>query len=271
MWRGAAVHGVCGRKITNCQVGVFAAYASGKGHAFIDRGLYLPQDWTKNPARLAAAHVPEQVKFATKPRIAAGMIRRAVEAGVPFSWVVADTVYGVGEIEMLLRREGRGYVLGANATDLFNSWGRLPVVSGTAQEIAQGLAPAAWHRLSAGEGTKGARLYDWAYLSLADLGADEFNKGLVGTWTRGLLVRRGITDGGKLAYFSTWCPKGTGIETLVAVEGRRWAIEPTLSAGRSRKSGASRPASRKPASAPPTSSHGRSGAGRTKPPHSTHI
>lgn len=152
------------------------------------------------------------------------MIRRAIDAGVPFSWVVADTVYGVGEIEMLLRREGKGYVLGANATDQFNSWGARPLVSGTAEEIAQGLAPAAWHRLSAGEGTKGARLYDWAYLELADLGADEFNENLVGTWTRGLLVRRGIADG-KLAYFSTWCPEGTGIEALVAAEGWRWAIE----------------------------------------------
>lgn len=211
-------------KITNCQVGVFAAYASGKGHAFIDRRLYLPQDWTKSLARLAAAHVPGEVKFATKPRIAASMIRHAIDAGVPFAWVVADTVYGVSEIEMLLRREGRSYVLGANATDLFNSWGRLPPVSGTAEQIACGLAPSAWQRLSAGEGTKGPRLYDWAYVQLADLEADEFNPALRGTWTRGLLVRRGI-GGGKLAYFSTWCPKGTGAEALVAAEGQRWAVE----------------------------------------------
>jgi SRSO17 transposase len=79
-------------------------------------------------------------------------------------------------------------------------------------------------RLSAGEGTKGARLYDWAYLELADLEADEFNPALMGTWTRGLLIRRNLT-GGELAFFSTWCPAGTAIQTLVAVEGRRWAIE----------------------------------------------
>src|SRR3954466_5371751 len=76
---------------------------------------------------------------------------------------------------------------------------------------------------SAGEGTKGARLYDWAYLELADLAADEFNATLRGTWTRGLLIRRSLTDGG-LAFFSTWCPAGTPIQTLVSVEGRRWAI-----------------------------------------------
>ena len=71
-------------KITNCQIGAFAAYVSGEGHALIDRALYLPKDWTKDPARMRAAHVPEGVKFATKPRLAADMIERAIGAGVPF-------------------------------------------------------------------------------------------------------------------------------------------------------------------------------------------
>jgi len=164
------------------------------------------------------------VSFATKPRLALDMIERAIEAGVPFVWVAADTVYGTGEIEMALRRAGRGYVLGTNATQPFNSWVGKPVVYGTAEEIAQALDASAWRRLSAGEGTKGARLHDWAYLELADLDADEFNPALSGTWTRGLLIRRDIADGG-CAYFSTWCPAGTAIETLVAVEGKRWAIE----------------------------------------------
>ncbi len=211
-------------KITNCQVGVFAAYASRHGHAFIDRVLYLPRAWTDDAARMRAAHVPQEVGFATKPRLALDMAERAINAGVAFAWVAADTVYGTGEVEMALRRAGKGYVLGTNATQLFNSWGAKPVVSGTAEQIAQGLDAAAWQRLSAGEGTKGARLYDWAYLELADLDADEFNEALSGTWTRGLLVRRSLADG-KCAYFSTWCPAGTSIEALVAVEGRRWAIE----------------------------------------------
>ena len=145
-------------------------------------------------------------------------------AGVPFGWVTADSVYGVGELEMKLRQAGKGYVLGVHANSQFNSWGREPVVAGTAETIAQTLAPAAWQRLSAGEGTQGARLYDWAYLDLADLEADDVHPGLSGTWTRGLLIRRSITDN-DLAYFTTWCPAGTSIETLVAVEGRRWAIE----------------------------------------------
>src|ERR687884_114500 len=98
-------------KITNCQIGVFAAYVSDKGHAFIDRQLYLPKAWTGDPARMTAAHVPAGITFATKPQLALGMVERAIAAGVPFAWVTADTVYGVGEIELALRRAYKGYVL----------------------------------------------------------------------------------------------------------------------------------------------------------------
>jgi SRSO17 transposase len=211
-------------KITNCQIGVFAAYVSGKGHAFIDRALYLPKAWTSDPARMAGAHVPPDTLFATKPVLALTMIARAIAAGVPFAWVTADTVYGTGEVEIALRRAGKGYVLGVSATSQFNSWGAKPPVAGTAAEIADKLDPAAWHRLSAGAGAKGERLFDWAYLELADLEAAEYNQTLSGLWTRGLLIRRNIADG-DLAFFTIWCPVGTGMETLVAVEGRRWAIE----------------------------------------------
>jgi SRSO17 transposase len=200
-------------KITTCQIGVFAAYVSDKGCAFIDRQLYLPQDWTNKPERRTAAHVPASIRFVTKPEIAAQMIERALAASVPFAWVATDTVYGVGKVEMLLRRAGKGYVLGAHATDRFNSWIDKPEV-----------APGAWKRLSAGDGTKGPRLYDWAYLELADLEAAEYNEELTGLWTRGLLIRRNLSDQ-DLAFFSTWCPAGTPIEELVRVEGRRWAIE----------------------------------------------
>ena len=70
-------------KITNCQVGVFAAYVSRHGHAFIDQALYLPKSWTDDPIRMEAAHVPEGVGFATKPALALRMIARALDAGVP--------------------------------------------------------------------------------------------------------------------------------------------------------------------------------------------
>src|SRR5918994_2948322 len=142
-------------KITNCQIGVFAAYVSGRGHAFIDRALYLPKAWADDPVRRAAAHVPQQIAFATKPHLARGMIERAIAAGVPFAWVVGDSIYGVSEVEMALRRAGKGYVLGVNATSQFNSWGTKPPVAGTAAEIASTLDPTAWRRLSAGGGGQG--------------------------------------------------------------------------------------------------------------------
>jgi SRSO17 transposase len=211
-------------KITNCQIGVFATYASRHGHAFIDRRLYLPKAWTDNPARMAAAHVPPGTLFATKPALARQMIERAIGADVPFSWVAADTVYGVGDIEMALRRAGKGYVLGVASSHYFGSWIDKPPVAGTAEDIATGLDASAWKRLSAGEGTKGPRLHDWAYCELADMDAGEYDETRSGLWTRGLLIRRNIADG-DLAFFTTWAPAGTGIETLVKVEGHRWAIE----------------------------------------------
>jgi SRSO17 transposase len=211
-------------KITNCQIGVFAAYVSHHGHAFIDRALYLPKDWTDDSERLAAAHVPEGVGFATKPEIARKMIARSIAAKVPFSFVAADSVYGTGSIETMLRKAGKGYVLGVAANHVFHSWGKKQLIGGTAAKIAQTLPGSAWRRLSSGEGTKGARLHDWGYVELADLDVGEYNIALSGEWTRGLLIRRNIADG-DFAFFSTWCPKGTPIKKLVAVEGHRWAIE----------------------------------------------
>lgn len=97
----------------------------------------------------------------------------------------------IERIDQWVASAGKGYVLGVKSDHHFGSWGSEPPVAGKAEEIAQDLDPGAWKRLSAGQGTKGARLHDWA----------------------------------NLAFFTTWCPAGTGIQALVAVEGRRWAIE----------------------------------------------
>ena len=176
------------------------------GHAFIDRALYLPKTWTDDPVRMAAAaHVPDDTTFATKPALAVGMIERAIAAGVPFAWVAADSVYGIGHVEMVLRRAGKGYVLGVDSSHHFRSWQRKPPVAGTAEEIAGAIDPSRWQRLSAGDGTKGARLHDWAYCELADLDAAEYDDASSSLWTRGLLIRRNIADR-DLAFFSTWCP-----------------------------------------------------------------
>jgi SRSO17 transposase len=209
-------------KIANCQIGVFACYVSRHGHAFIDRAL--PKAWADDPARMKAAHVPEKTAFATKPALALGMIERAIAASAPFAWVAADSVYGVGDVEMALRRAGKGYVLGINSNHSIKFWGKGGSAGATAGDIAQNLPSAGWRRLSAGEGTKGPRLYDWAYVALANLDCSAYGASRTGPWTRGLLIRRTIADQ-DLAFFSTWAPAGTSIEKLVRVEGCRWAIE----------------------------------------------
>ena len=106
-------------KLTNCQIGVFAAYVSRYGHAFIDRALYLPKSWTSDPARRVAAHVPAAIGFATKPQLGGQMIRRAMDAGVPFAWVTGDTVYGVGAVEMATPNI---WVVGGGAAVLAGAW-----------------------------------------------------------------------------------------------------------------------------------------------------
>jgi SRSO17 transposase len=125
--------------------------------------------------------VPVEIEFKTKPRLATAMIERAIVAPVPFAWVAADTVYGVGDLENALRRAGKGYVLGVSSTHWFGSWNRERPLGGSAEEIAKVLPSSEWQRLSAGAGTKGPRLHDWRYLELAELEAEEFNgAGLVG-------------------------------------------------------------------------------------------
>jgi len=94
-------------KITNCQLGVFLAYAGPKGRALIDRELYLPRSWTCDDGRLAAAKVPDDTPFRTKPQLLQLMIERAVTAGTPFRWVTADEAYGDnGPLRAFLEEQG---------------------------------------------------------------------------------------------------------------------------------------------------------------------
>src|ERR1700719_2214670 len=162
-------------KITNCQIGVFAAYVSRHGHAFIDRALYLPKEWTDDPDRLEAAYVPPAVGFATKPKLATSMIARAIAASVPFKWVAGDTVYGVGDIEQQLRQADKGYVLGVNSNHWFASWGKPQRVVGTAEEIAKTQRRSDWRRPPPGAGTKRPRLHAWCYLELPYLQGEDSN------------------------------------------------------------------------------------------------
>jgi SRSO17 transposase len=212
-------------KIDNAQVAVYLVYAAAAGHAVIDRELYLPKGWTADADRRAGAGVPEQVAFATKPELARVMLERAGAGHVPAGWVTADEVYGGdARLRAFLEQRGLAYVLAVKATQPLWAHGEQGPAELPARQLVAGLPARAWRRLSAGDGAKGPRLYDWAYCELADLDAGEYDGAHTGLWTRGLLIRRSLGDG-ELAFFSTWCPAGTGMATLVEVEGHRWAIE----------------------------------------------
>ncbi|WP_271591189.1 IS701 family transposase [Bradyrhizobium sp. CCBAU 65884] len=210
-------------KITNCQIGVFASYVSRHGHAFIDRTLYLPKEWTDAPARLKAPHVPSHVGFATKPKIARRMIARAIAAKAPFSFV-RRTVYGTGEIETLLREAGKGYVLGAASIHVFRSWASRSLSPAPPPRSRRAFRRRPGAACRPAEGPKVRAGTTEPISSWADLDVSEYNDDLAGEWTRGLLIRRNIADG-SLAFFSSWCPKGTSMQKLVSVEGHRLPIE----------------------------------------------
>ena len=184
--------GTAGR-IENSQVAVYLAYAGPGGHAFIDRDLYLPTAWTQDRARCTAAGVPDDVAFATKPALATGMLHRAVAAGVGAKWIAADEVYGADpHLRRWCREQGLGYVLAVARSHR--------VVTGIGARRAVDLAvrpDLRWQRLSAGQGTKGHRWYDWA---LIDLAADDRDHDAHGG-RHALLVRRGRT--GELAFYRT--------------------------------------------------------------------
>jgi SRSO17 transposase len=208
--------GTAGR-IENCQVGVFLAYASSKGHALLDRALYLPERWADDAGRRAKAGVPEEVTFATKPKLGLAMLQRALVAGVPFAWVTGDSVYGSDHhLRRLVERHGRGYVLAVTSAQRL---GLKPVEDWLEDVPARG-----WRRLSAGEGAKGPRLYDWAYLPYRSLAA----KG----WKTGLLIRRSLKEPDKLAFYLTLAPVSASLDALVRVAGTRWAIEACFEAAK---------------------------------------
>jgi SRSO17 transposase len=200
--------GTAGR-IENCQVGVFLGYAGRHGRALIDRALYLPERWIGDPARCAAAGVPAGLALTTKPKLGLAMLDRALEAGVPFAWVTGDSVCGADHrIRRRLEARGRGHVLAVTSGQRL---GFVPVESWLAK-----VPPECWRRLSAGDGAKGPRLYDWAYLP--------FRGGAPG-WRMGLLIRRSPAKPDQLAYHLTHAPEGTTLAELVRVAGMRWTIE----------------------------------------------
>jgi SRSO17 transposase len=209
--------GTAGR-IENCQIGVFLAYASPQGRAFLDRALYLPQDWAADAARRAEAGVPADVVFHTKPQLAQAMLGRALAAGVPFRWVTGDEVYGGDRrLRVWLEEQHLAHLLAIKTTEpLWAATDRGPAQVAAADLIAA-LPADAWVTLSAGDGAKGPRRYDWAWAPIRPL-----REPGVGHW---LLARRSLRDPSDMAYYVGCGPVETSLAELVRVAGTRWAIE----------------------------------------------
>jgi len=205
--------GTAGR-IENAQVGVFLAYASRHGAAFLDRALYLPGEWTGDPGRCSAAGIPEGTAFATKPALAKAMLERAFAAGVPAAWVTGDEVYGSdGGLRRWLEEEGRPYVLAVRANQYVWSGFRQATVAA----LAQALPTRSWHTITIAAGSKGPRRYAWGWLGInSDLGP---------RWRRWLLVRKSLDHPEDLAYDIAAGPRRTTLTRLAKTAGARWSIE----------------------------------------------
>lgn len=205
--------GTAGR-IENCQIGVFVAYASDAGCAFIDRALYLPEPWVQDQARRREADIPEMITFATKPALAQVMLARAFTAGVPAAWVTADEIYGDSpELRRWLEVNRHPYVMAVACAHMIWDGG----VQRRAVDLVAELPAAAWATQSAGAGSQGERVADWAWIRLPYDGIAGF--------VHWLLVRRGLSDPTELAYFRAYGPDDTAVAELIRVAGMRWAIE----------------------------------------------
>jgi SRSO17 transposase len=206
----------CGRtgEIENCQVGVFLAYASSRGSSFLDRELFLPEDWVQDQGRRIEAGVPYSIDFAKKADLARAMLERAFAAGVPESWVTGDAQYGEDtELRRWLERQERSYVLAVKSSH--------PIWQDGQQVRADCLVstvPAGdWALIRAGAGSEGNATYEWARVRLPYACADG-----MAHW---LLLRRNPRSPTGLGCFRVYGPEETPLAEMVRVAKLRWSIE----------------------------------------------
>jgi len=205
--------GTAGR-IENSQVAVYLVYAGARGHAAVDRELYIPRSWTSDPDRCRAAGLGENTVFATKPELARTMIERFLDAGHHVGWVTGDEVYGGNpKLRTALEERGLGYVLAVACS------AQVATGAGTfrADALVKKVPKRAWQKLSAGRGAKGQRFYDWAVIDLTEAtpGSPQ------------LLIRRNRTTG-EFAYYRCLSPQPVPLTELVRVAGSRWRVEETF-------------------------------------------
>jgi SRSO17 transposase len=231
-------------KVENCQVGVFLSYAGARGHALLDRALYMPQSWCNDLERRARAHVPSRVKFHTKPALALRMLRRAWRRGVPMGWVTGDEVYGHDEkFRAAIDAAGRKYVLAVQSTT--KVWATPPEVAlprlterrhgarprtrywrapgappvKTVRDIVASWTDVQWHRLALVQGEKGPIEHDWGCARVTER---RRRRPAGKTW---LLARRSVSDPSEVAYYLSNAPADTSLETLARIASTRYTIE----------------------------------------------
>lgn len=212
-------------KVENCQIGVFLAYSSRHGHTFLDRRLYLPEKWCADEERCKDACVPTEVRFATKPHLAAEMLGHAFDAGVPVRWVTGDESYGDSpEVREAVERSRRLYVLAVPCDTMVYAGMKDPASKYLTRpkrvsEVVARWPASKWHREGSIPGEKGPRVYDWGCQRITETryGAS----GPVG-W---LLARRSVSKPEEIAYYLSNAPADTGIKVLIWVAASRWNIE----------------------------------------------
>jgi SRSO17 transposase len=204
-------------RVENCQVGVFLAYVSRHGHTLIDRELYLPREWTDDPERCAQAGVPADHAFATKPELARQMLERAIKAGLQPAWVTGDSIYGDGRgLRLWLEEQEQAHVMAISGKEYV--WVNLKQYR--ISQLLADLPADGWTRLSAGDGAKGPRWYDWLLVPV--------NRPPQQGWRRWVLVRRKLEDPSEVTAFAVFTPEETELETMVRIAGSRWTIEVTF-------------------------------------------
>jgi len=208
--------GTAGR-IENCQIGVFLTYTSQAGHTLLDRELYLPKSWTNDPKRCREADLPTEVGFATKPVLAARMLWRTLDGGVKASFVLGDSVYGSHRpLRAGLEARAQAYALAVACKEMVEVQGKRQRVD----QVARTLSTTDWQRLSAGDGSKGPRLFDWACVEI--VGTEKQG------WKHWLVVRRSLDASAKpkeMAYFLVFAPTATTLWEMVSAIGSRWTVE----------------------------------------------
>ena len=208
--------GTAGR-VENCQIGVFLAYASCRGHTLLDRELYVPQEWINDRERCRRAGIPDGRAFATKPALARQMLERAFEAGVVLAWVTGDSVYGdTRTLRAWLEEREQAYVLAVSGKETV--W--LNQVQRQIKTLLADLPREGWERLSAGAGSKGSRLYDWLRMQVSAPAQQG--------WKRWLLVRRSISDPSEVTGYIAFARAHTTLSELVRVAGTRWMVEESI-------------------------------------------